>query len=65
MQTWISNNIVTILLSLGLIGIVASIISNMIKERKSGNKTCGSGCSGCPLGGKCSSNQSELFKGLE
>lgn len=47
MLNWISNNLATIIISLVILGVVAKIISGMIKDKRSGNGGCGSGCSGC------------------
>lgn len=42
----------TAVVALVLIGIVAAVIAGMIRDKKSG-KSCGCGCSGCPMAGKC------------
>ncbi len=47
----------TVIVALVLVGIVAAIISKMVKDKKAG-KSCGcgcgcSGCSGCQMAGSC------------
>ena len=43
----------TIIICMVLIVIVTVIIFNMRKDKKLGKSSCGSGCTGCPMTGKC------------
>lgn len=56
MLTWIMENMATIIISLGLIAVVAAVIAGMIRSKKKGKTTCGCGCSSCPAGSCCSLN---------
>jgi hypothetical protein len=53
MLTWLTENLGTIVISLVLIGIVAAIITGMVKDRKKGRGSCGCGCEHCAMNGKC------------
>ncbi len=56
MLEWIASNIGTILITAGLIVIVALIIRSIVKDRKAGISSCGAkcgGCGACAMAGKC------------
>lgn len=53
MRLWLSENIGTIVISLGLLLIVFLIIRGMIRDRREGRSSCGSACSHCPMSGAC------------
>lgn len=55
MLSWLAENLGTVLISAGLIVIVALIIRSIVKNKKAGISSCGAkcGCSGCALAGKC------------
>lgn len=46
----------TIIISLILLAIVASVIFKMIKDKKAGKSSCGCGCSSCPMSKACHKN---------
>lgn len=50
---WIASNAATIAVSAVLAAIVAAVIVKMIKDKKEGKSSCGCGCEGCALSGKC------------
>ncbi len=55
MLSWIVANLGTILVG-GLVAIVlAAIVAGMRKSKREGKSSCGcgSGCSGCAMGGSC------------
>lgn len=53
MMSAIMEYLPTVIVALVLIGIVATVIAGMVKDKKAG-KSCGcSGCSGCPMAGQC------------
>ncbi len=54
-MNWISGNIGTILISLGLAALVAGIVIGMVRgKRKAGKKKAGCGCCGdCSACGGC------------
>lgn len=56
MLNWIANNISTVLISLGLLIIVAAIIAKMVKDKKKGKSSCGCNCAHCAMSGSCHSN---------
>ena len=49
----IRDNAGTIVVTLGLIALVAWIIATMRRDRKQGKSSCGAGCASCPMAGKC------------
>lgn len=49
----IINNAGTIVVSLVMIAIVACIVFSLIRDRKRGKSSCGSGCSCCAMNGSC------------
>lgn len=53
MMSVIIEYLPTTIILLILIGIVAAVITGMVKDKKAG-KSCGcSGCSSCPMAGSC------------
>ncbi|HSK69102.1 MAG TPA: FeoB-associated Cys-rich membrane protein [Candidatus Limnocylindria bacterium] len=52
MMRFITDNLSTILLSLGLAALVASIVRRMARDRRSGVSQCAS-CAGCPSAASC------------
>ena len=55
-MTWLSQNLPTVLICLGLAALVTLIIIGMIRDRKKGKTSCG-GCAGCPMSGSCHKKQ--------
>ena len=53
MLTFLSQNLATILISVGLLAVVALIVAKMARDRRAGKTSCGCGCSGCALQGQC------------
>ncbi len=56
MLEYIASNIGTILITAGLIVIVALIIRSIIRDKKAGISSCGAkcgGCGACAMAGKC------------
>jgi hypothetical protein len=53
MWTWLAHNIATILICIVLVGVVAAIIVQMIRNKKKGKSSCGCGCASCPMSGAC------------
>ena len=43
----------TVLISLGLAGIVAAIIAGMVRDKKRGASACAGDCAGCAGCGAC------------
>ena len=62
MINFLSENIGTIVVLLILVAIVAAIIYQMRKDKKSGKSTCGGNCSGCANSGACHSCQTKPKK---
>ncbi|MDD7397114.1 MAG: FeoB-associated Cys-rich membrane protein [Eubacteriales bacterium] len=52
MLQWFSDNLGTILISLGLLAVVALIIRSQIRQKKRGKSSCGCNCARA-LAGKC------------
>lgn len=57
MLSWISENLATIIICIGLMAVVAAILVSMIRNRKKGKSSCGCGCADCPMGGACHSKK--------
>ena len=53
MLPWITANLATIVPLLVIAALVGLIIARMIKNKKAGKFSCGSGCSGCAMNGAC------------
>ncbi len=53
MWIWLQNNIGTVVVCAVLVLIFAAIAVKMIKDRKQGKPSCGCGCAGCAIQGKC------------
>jgi len=56
MLEWLAENIGTILITAGLIVIVALIIRSIVRDKKAGISSCGvkcGGCGACAMAGKC------------
>ena len=55
MLLWLKDNLATVILSLVLLLIAASIVYSLIKNKKKGVSSCGCSCGGCPMASKCHS----------
>lgn len=53
MMTWIMENLGTVLVSAGLLLIVALVIVKLIRDRKKGKTACGCNCAHCAMAGSC------------
>ena len=53
MLYWIMENLGTDIVSVLLLAAIAAILVGMLRDRKNGKTSCGSGCSGCPMGDNC------------
>ena len=53
MVQWISENLGTILISIGLIATVVAIIRSLIRNKKQGKSSCGANCAHCSMSGSC------------
>lgn len=53
MLAWLSQNLGTVLISIGLVLIVGGILYKMWKDKKAGKSSCGGDCAHC---GGCQSN---------
>ncbi len=50
-----SDNIGTIAVLAVLVAVVVLIVWKMVKDKRNGKGSCGGGCVGCPMSGKCHS----------
>ena len=53
MRTWLMQNWGTILVLLGLAGLVTAIFLTMRKDKKQGRSCCGGSCSKCAMCSAC------------
>lgn len=50
---WIMENLGTVVVSVLLLAAIAAILVGLLKDRKNGKTSCGSGCAGCPMSDRC------------
>ena len=59
MISWLQTNIGSIVVALFLLAVVALIVRRLSLDKKAGKHicggSCGGGCQGCPMAGKCHS----------
>ena len=53
MQSWIAANISTIIITLALIAVIASILTHIVRRKKQGKSSCGCGCGSCAMKESC------------
>lgn len=53
MFSFVAENLSTILICIVLIAIVVSISIYLVRQKKQGKSSCGAGCAGCAMHGKC------------
>lgn len=53
MSEWIKENLLTIVILIVLAAAVSAIVISLIRDRRKGRSSCGSGCAHCPMAGKC------------
>ena len=53
MISWISQNLVTIIICLVLALVVTLIIVGLVRDTKKGKSSCGCGCANCAMRGSC------------
>lgn len=53
MITWIMENMATLIISMILFIIAASVIAGMVRNKRKGRGSCGCGCAGCHAGSHC------------
>ena len=53
MVQMIAENAGTIVVTIGLIAMVAAIVVKLRRDRKQGKSSCGGNCGACPMAGKC------------
>ncbi len=54
MLTWLSANLINIVLVAVIVLVVGLLIRGMIRDRKAGKRSCGGNCAGCGSCGSCS-----------
>ena len=55
MLQWLSANIGTILIGGAPLAVVLLIIRYLLRQRKAGKSSCGTGCAHCAMHGQCHS----------
>ena len=53
MLTWLSANLINIILIADIVLIVTLLIRGMIRDKKAGKSACGGSCAGCGACGSC------------
>lgn len=53
MLEWMGENLSTLLISGGLVLLVAAIVFCLLRRRRVGKSSCSGGCASCPMGGSC------------
>ncbi|MGI6122948.1 MAG: FeoB-associated Cys-rich membrane protein [Acetivibrionales bacterium] len=53
MLEFISANLASIITGAIVFLIVGAVLIKLIRDKKNHKSSCGAGCSGCPLAGKC------------
>lgn len=53
MFAWLSENLATVLITLGLAAVVVLIIRSMLRDKRKGKSSCGGNCGCCPMSGAC------------
>lgn len=53
MLTFLTENLATIIIAVIVIGILAAIITKMIKDKKKGKSSCSCGCENCAASEIC------------
>ena len=65
MLTWLSANLINIVLVAVLALIVTLLIRGMIRDKKAGKSSCGGSCASCGACGKCGSmNAAQTPEGM-
>ena len=53
MFKWIAENWLTIVVSAGVLALIAGSVAVLARDKKQGKSSCGNGSAGCPMAGKC------------
>lgn len=53
MLSWLSQNLVTILVVFALVALVAVIVLVLVRDKRKGKCTCGASCAHCAMAGSC------------
>ena len=62
MLSWLAENGGTIGVLVLLLLVVGGIIAGILRDRRKGKSSCGSNCSGCPMGGSCHPKKKRLHR---
>lgn len=57
MLEFFKNNLGSIAVLTVVVIFVAFLIYVLVKNKKKGGSSCGGGCAGCPMSGKCSGHK--------
>ena len=55
MLTWLSANLINIVLVAVIVLVVGLLIRSMVRDRKAGKRSCGGNCASCGVCSGCSS----------
>ncbi len=50
---WLKENLANVIVALVVVLVISLIIFYLIRQKKQGKSSCGSGCAGCPMSGSC------------
>jgi len=59
---WITQNLSTLLIALGVLCVCVAIVLKMIRDKKNGKSSCSCGCSGCAMKDSCHSQTANTKK---
>ena len=51
--SWLTTHWADVVLTIGLIAVVAVAVGVLVKNKKDGKSSCGCGCSPCAMAGSC------------
>ena len=56
---FLTNNLGTIIVATAVVALMGVLLYSLIRYKKAGKSSCGGGCSGCPMSGKCHTQSKE------
>ena len=57
MISFITENLGTIIITVVLVAILATIVVKLVRDKRKGKSSCGGNCAHCAMGGSCHSEK--------